>query len=534
MKKYYTLLILLSIGVLAFSWKPSLTVSAAKPSDYGLKDGDLISAIFSDDPDVYIINDQGYKRLFLNPEIFKFYGHLGGFFNVKLVTSEVNNSFPISGLFRDCESNDQKVYGVDIDGEDTGQLHWVNSTGEQAVKDDPDFFKKVFCINNKEFNWYPKGTNLNTVKDVPDYARIVTNTQAPIEQVTASSSFKEFGRVVICHYLPGNPAKSETLTVDVSALKAHLAHDDTVGQCVGLSSTPAPTVTAIPIPTLSITPIPSQISSVSYSPIPTPVSTPSTSSGPTPMASATSTPTPIPTSDILGPWITNLSISPTMGGAGQIITFSVTAEDSAGIGNIVLDIRYPGISYYLRPNWNFGGAQSGTQIFSQAIDNAMSPTRYGDYVIESIRAVDKLNNVSTYYPNYSVLNSLQTKHSLLIPAITITSLTPTPTPTPVTQIDFAVTSVTVSPSSVTQGNSVTVSATFYNPSNTTQSIQVTIGKGVSSTTDGTAMSTTYYLSLPPGNTTQTKTFTASYGVYSSAPGSPANTYYPEASISGVR
>src|SRR3989344_1965010 len=123
---------------------------AVKPSDYGLKEGDLISAIFSDDPDVYIINDSCYKRLFLNPDIFKFYGHLGGFFNIKLVTPEVRDSFATSGLFRNCEDNDQKVYGVDIDGEDTGQLHWVNSTGEQAVADDANFFKKVFCINNAE------------------------------------------------------------------------------------------------------------------------------------------------------------------------------------------------------------------------------------------------------------------------------------------------------------------------------------------------------------------------------------------------
>ena len=77
-------------------------VSATSPSDYGLKEGDLISAIFSDDPDVYIINEHGYKRVFLNPEIFNFYEHLGGFFNIKLVTQEVRDSFPTSGLFRNC------------------------------------------------------------------------------------------------------------------------------------------------------------------------------------------------------------------------------------------------------------------------------------------------------------------------------------------------------------------------------------------------------------------------------------------------
>ncbi len=119
-------------------------------------------------------------------------------------------------------------------------------------------------------------------------------------------------------------------------------------------------------------------------------------------------------------------------------------------------------------------------------------------------------------------------------SIATSTPTPTPTPTPtVSNIDFAVTNVTVSPSSVVAGNSIAVSATFYNPSNITKSIQVTIGKGVSTVSDGSQMSVTYYLSLPPGYTTQTQNFTASYGATSSAPGSPANTYYPEASISGV-
>ena len=95
-------------------------VSAISPSDFDLKEGDLISAIFSDDPDVYIINEHGYKRLFLNPEIFKFYSHLGGFANIKLVTPEVRDGFPTVGLFRNCEKNDLKVYGFG------NQISWRN------------------------------------------------------------------------------------------------------------------------------------------------------------------------------------------------------------------------------------------------------------------------------------------------------------------------------------------------------------------------------------------------------------------------
>lgn len=163
---------------------PGLTlvpVSTSKPTPasrgfiglatVNLKDGDVISAAGSSDPDVYIVNPHGYKRLFLNPVIFGFYGHLGGFSKIKKATSVVRDTFVTSGLFRNCETNDKKVYGVETTGEDTGALHWVNTTGEQAVADDPNFFKKVFCVNTKEFNWYPKGSDYTSVNQIPDYTR---------------------------------------------------------------------------------------------------------------------------------------------------------------------------------------------------------------------------------------------------------------------------------------------------------------------------------------------------------------------------
>jgi chitodextrinase len=205
---------------------------AAKPSDYGLKEGDLISAIFSDDPDVYIINNDGYKRLFLNPAIFNMYSHLGGFFNVKLVPVEVRDAFATSGLFRNCETNDPKVYGVDIDGEDTGSLHWVNVSAENAVSEDHEFFKKVFCINGIEFKWYPKGNEFKKVKDVPNYERMKEKSKISTEEkIKEKYEMKNIGKTVICHYPLGNPGTHNTLTIATSALKAHLEHGDTVGVC---------------------------------------------------------------------------------------------------------------------------------------------------------------------------------------------------------------------------------------------------------------------------------------------------------------
>ncbi|MEK7603685.1 MAG: SH3 domain-containing protein [Patescibacteria group bacterium] len=152
---------------------------------FKLKDGDVISAGNSSDPDVYIVNSHGYKRLFLNPAIFAFYGHLGGFSKVKATVAPVRDTLVTSGLFRNCETNDKKVYGVETTAEDAGKLHWVNTTGEQAVKDDPAFFNKVFCINTKEFSWYPQGTAYTSVNQILDYSRKnTTSTPTPVPTPT--------------------------------------------------------------------------------------------------------------------------------------------------------------------------------------------------------------------------------------------------------------------------------------------------------------------------------------------------------------
>ncbi len=151
---------------------------AVAPSDYGLTEGNTISAAGSSDPDVYIVNSWGYKRLFLNPVIFGFYGHLGGFAKVKTVSPATRDAFVTSGLFQLV--GNPKVYGVETTGEDTGVLHWVNTTGAQAVADDPNFFKKVFVINQNEFNWYTKSsTDYTSVSQVPNYSRVAGVTPTP-------------------------------------------------------------------------------------------------------------------------------------------------------------------------------------------------------------------------------------------------------------------------------------------------------------------------------------------------------------------
>lgn len=153
---------------------------AAVPADFGLKEGDTISAAGSDDPDVYIVNEHGFKRLFLNPVIFGFYGHLGGFAKVKNVSAPTRDAFPTSGLFRNCETNEQKVWAVEVTGEDTGTLHHVNMSGDAAVSQDANFFKKVFCINNNEANWYSKSSaDYTSLSQIPVYSRQPGKTPTP-------------------------------------------------------------------------------------------------------------------------------------------------------------------------------------------------------------------------------------------------------------------------------------------------------------------------------------------------------------------
>ncbi len=178
-----------------------ISVSKPTPASRGfvsltsvsLKDGDVISAAGSSDPDVYIVNPHGYKRLFLNPVIFGFYGHLGGFAKIKTIVVPIRDTLVTSGLFRNCEINDKKVYGVETTGEDTGTLHWVNTTGEQAVADDPDFFKKVFCINTKEFSWYPQGAAYTSVNQIPDYSRKTTSSTPASTPAVVIKQYKVVG-----------------------------------------------------------------------------------------------------------------------------------------------------------------------------------------------------------------------------------------------------------------------------------------------------------------------------------------------------
>lgn len=145
---YTVRVVVLGVGEVA----GAATTRGAKPEDYGLKEGNLIRA--EGDFDIFIINQYGYKRLFLNPAIFNMYGHLGSWKDVITVTSAVRDAFITSSHYRYV--NESKVYHLEVTGEDIGTLHWINMTAA-------NFFAQggvtdaIFTINKSELDWYPKG-----------------------------------------------------------------------------------------------------------------------------------------------------------------------------------------------------------------------------------------------------------------------------------------------------------------------------------------------------------------------------------------
>lgn len=130
----------------------------ATPEAYGLVEGNLIRA--EGDFDIFIISQYGYKRLFLNPVIFEMYGHLGSWDDVKTVTPETRDAFVTSTHYRYL--NEDKVYHLEVTGEDTGALQWINMTGEDFLAQGGTA-NAIFTINESEFNWYPKGEDLTSL-----------------------------------------------------------------------------------------------------------------------------------------------------------------------------------------------------------------------------------------------------------------------------------------------------------------------------------------------------------------------------------
>jgi len=110
-----------------------------------------------------------YKRLFLNPVIFGFYRHLK-YSQVKSVTPQVRDQFITSHYYKNCAIEVSGVFKLEVTGEDTGMLHVINMTLQDAQSQESEFLKKIFCINGKEFAWYQPGNPYTSLRIPPGYS----------------------------------------------------------------------------------------------------------------------------------------------------------------------------------------------------------------------------------------------------------------------------------------------------------------------------------------------------------------------------
>ena len=158
------------------------SASTVTPESYGLHEGDLVRA--TGDNDIFIVNQFGFKRLFLNPVIFNMYGHLGGWANVKTVSPATRDAFVTSPYFR--ADGDTKVYKLEQTGDDTGTLRWVNSSQSEFLANAD--VNQIFTINSTESNWYPKGADFSFTTAPVNTDKASINTVVASQTITKNAS----------------------------------------------------------------------------------------------------------------------------------------------------------------------------------------------------------------------------------------------------------------------------------------------------------------------------------------------------------
>jgi hypothetical protein len=170
----------------------------------------------------------------------------------------------------------------------------------------------------------------------------------------------------------------------------------------GSTPTPVPTATAVPTPTPVPVPTPTPIiATPTPTPVPAPTSTPTPGPTPTPIPTPTGQSNPYaPPTDIVGPDLIDISVTPSSGQVGTVITVTITASDDTGIDVVHAKWERPvdqgnniNIACY-----NFNENQSGVQTCTTSVE--ISQYNYsGIYELSSVSLEGPLEgqNVSTEY-----------------------------------------------------------------------------------------------------------------------------------------
>jgi len=102
-----------------------------------------------------------------------------------------------------------------------------------------DVEPELGAVTSDDFTVVAKlGNNTNQIELAHDYVYnlpissiFISSLVSGIQQATDPSPTSGVSKVSICHRPPGNPNNAHTITVDESAVKAHMGHGDKLGEC---------------------------------------------------------------------------------------------------------------------------------------------------------------------------------------------------------------------------------------------------------------------------------------------------------------
>jgi hypothetical protein len=175
------------------------------------------------------------------------------------LVTQLKQTFNISG-FKINDTNGNGVWDFGEMGIENWNIMLLNNTGVQLANISTNAsgfyqFMSIFPGNYSVAEETKAGFNSTNATSMPvtvenmDVTNVNFTNQPVAPTATPTVTPK---KVTICHIPPGNPENRQTITVDESAVQAHLKHGDTLGPCV----TPTPTPTIIPTitPTITATP----------------------------------------------------------------------------------------------------------------------------------------------------------------------------------------------------------------------------------------------------------------------------------------
>ncbi|MCK4744753.1 fibronectin type III domain-containing protein [Candidatus Parcubacteria bacterium] len=207
------------------------------------------------DPKVYAVSNNGLLRWIKTEALAQsLYGK-----NWSLLVDDVQDSFFVNYNVGD-PIEDESEYEIENEEGETDSISC--NLGLKAKKQ----IKSEIQTENQKFCGNLKGA-INKIQKRLQRRNIVEDNIGDdyIDQCINTDSVNIPGKkVIICHIPKGNPANAHTITISVSALKAHLKNGDYIGHCEGNNGDEEPDTTAPVISGISTTDISTSTAVISW------------------------------------------------------------------------------------------------------------------------------------------------------------------------------------------------------------------------------------------------------------------------------